>query len=193
LERRSSHSQVEGTVARVRQFDADILTISESMPEERKVPESRMAELKDEWRRELSGYQSAFADGNLLLLIRGEITSEQHGDLGPGSFYSLYDLQLKGRALRMLQVDVYAKPTNSRGIPLKALVPLANSLRDRPLIIVGDFNTPRDSVFLDPLRVYHRNAWESAGDSRCGYLAMAAPGPFVGPGLVESLLETPAM
>jgi vancomycin resistance protein VanJ len=40
---------------------------------------------------------------------------------------------------------------------------LADSLSDRPLIIAGDFNTPRDSVLFDPMRTHHSNAWEKAG------------------------------
>lgn len=155
--------RLKGTAARLRQFDADVLTITEPMPKGRKAPASRITELKDEWRREFPDYRSAFADGNLLLLVRGDVKSERHGELGAGSFYSLYDLEVKGRALRLLQVDIYAKPTKPRRVPLERLVALADSLRDQPLIIAGDFNTPRDSVFIDPLRAHHRNAWESAG------------------------------
>jgi vancomycin resistance protein VanJ len=155
--------RLHGTIERIRQFDSDLITISEPMPKERKSTPSRMDELKEEWRRQIPEYQSVFADGNLLLLVRGDIASEQHGELGPGSFYSLYDLKVKGHSLRLLQMDIYAKPTNPRRAPLEALVPLADSLQDQPLIIVGDFNTPRDSVFLQPLRKYHRHAWETVG------------------------------
>jgi endonuclease/exonuclease/phosphatase family metal-dependent hydrolase len=155
--------RMHGTMERVREFDADIFAISEPMPEEEKVPASRMDELKDAWRRGFPDYQSVFADGNLLLLVRGEVTSERHGELGAGSFYSIYDLKVKGRSMRLLQADIYAKPTNSRRIPLDALTPIADSLQDQPLIITGDFNTPRDSVFLEPLRKHHRQAWEVAG------------------------------
>jgi vancomycin resistance protein VanJ len=154
---------LNGTMERVRRFDADILAISEPMPKERKVSPSRIDELKDEWRRAFPDYQSVFADGNLLLLVRGEVASERHGELGAGSFYSLYDLRVKDHSLRLLQVDVYAKPTNSRRVPLAQLIPIADSLQDQPLIITGDFNTPRDSVFLEPLRKHHRHAWEFAG------------------------------
>jgi vancomycin resistance protein VanJ len=155
--------RLHGTAARVRAFDADIVAISEPMPKSRKVSEARIAELKDEWRRELEGYRSVFANGNLLMLVRGQVMSERHAELAPGSFYSLYDLRVKERSLRLLQVDIAAKPTHSRRAPLTSLVQLAYSLQDQPLIIAGDFNTPRDSAFLEPLRTRHINAWETAG------------------------------
>lgn len=155
--------RLKGTVARIRQFNADILTIAEPMPVERLGVPSRAPELQERWRQEIPEYKSVFADGNLLLLVRGEITSEKHDKLADGSYYALYDLQIKGQALRVLQLDVYGHPKSSRRKAVEAIVSLADSLQDQPLIVAGDFNTPRDSVFIDPLRVHHRNAWETAG------------------------------
>lgn len=155
--------RLKGTIARIREFGADILTIAEPMPRDDKGPDPRVPALKDEWRREFPGYQCVFADGNLLLLVRGEVKSERHGHLAEGSYYSLHDLQVGGRALRILQVDIYGNPTSPRRAALREVGLLADSLRDQPLIIAGDFNTPRDSVFLEPLRTHHKNAWESAG------------------------------
>jgi vancomycin resistance protein VanJ len=155
--------RLHGTTSKILEFDADIVTIAEPMPKSGKISETGTAELKEEWRQEFPGYQSVFADGNLLVLVRGEITSESHAELAPGSFYSLYDLRVKEHSFRLLQSDIIAKPTKSRRAPLTALVQLADSLQDQPLIIAGDFNTPRDSVFLDPMRLHHTNAWEAAG------------------------------
>jgi endonuclease/exonuclease/phosphatase family metal-dependent hydrolase len=155
--------RLEGTVERIRQFDADVIAIAEPMPVERYGVPSRSAELKERWRRQLADHQSIFADGNLLLVVRGEIKSELHGKLAEDSFYSLYELAVKGREFRLLQVDIDGRPAKPRRAPAAELVSLADSLRDLPLIIAGDFNTPRDSVFLKPLRAHHQNAWESAG------------------------------
>lgn len=155
--------RLNGTTARIRQFNADILTIAEPMPVERWGVPSSAPQLKDMWRQELPEYKSVFADGNMLLLVRGEVTSEKHDKLAEDSYYALYDLQVKGRSLRVLQVDIYGHPKSPRRKALQALVSLADSLQDQPLIVAGDFNTPRDSVFIDPLRTHHRNAWEVAG------------------------------
>jgi endonuclease/exonuclease/phosphatase family metal-dependent hydrolase len=155
---------LDGTVARMREFDADIITVAEPTPELSKAGANTVAALQDRWRAAWkSDYQVRFANGNILALIRGEVLGERSGELAKGSYYALYDLNVKGRALRLLQVDVYARPNVSRRAPLSALVSLADSLSDQPLIIAGDFNTPRDSVFIDPLRAHHRNAWETAG------------------------------
>lgn len=155
--------RLPGTAARIRQFDADILTIAEPLPRHRKVEDPRNSSLRDEWRRELPEYQSVFAEGNLLLLVRGEIISERHDIFDEDSFGALYEVEVKGRPMRLLQTDINGIPARSRRTALTALAQLADSLGDKPLIVAGDFNTPRDSVFFDPLRVHHRNAWEHAG------------------------------
>ena len=54
---------------------------------------------------------------------------------------------------------------------------MASQYADHPTIIVGDFNTPVDSVFLNPIRQTYRHAFEVAGT---GYLATwPIPAPVI--------------
>lgn len=66
--------------------------------------------------------------------------------------------------LDVLGVDLVSNPFIDRG---PALRHVARWVMDHdssvPLLIVGDFNTPRDSRFLDPLRGLAKCGYESAG------------------------------
>jgi len=155
--------RLPGTLDRVRNFDADIIMIAEPMPERWDLTPDEWDETEKKWLNAFPGYETSFSSGNMLAAVRGTVVSTQSDELDKGSWYTLRELQIKGRSCRLLQLDIFAKPTNPRRPPLTALVELANSLRDQPLVIVGDFNTPRDSAFIDPLRKHHHNAWEVAG------------------------------
>jgi endonuclease/exonuclease/phosphatase (EEP) superfamily protein YafD len=141
--------------SRLREFDADLITIAEAVP--------RHTVRIDRWRTEFPDYAAEFAIGDMLCLVRGEVTAHQSGSLGPFSFYALYEVRLKGRAVRVLQVDVNGMPNSSRREPLTRLAEIADTLRDRPLIVLGDFNTPRDSVHFAGLRKNFVNTFEAAG------------------------------
>lgn len=61
-------------------------------------------------------------------------------------------------------IDIQSNAFNDRSVPLSDLEAwLAALPQDLPLVLVGDFNTPRDSVYFAPIRKRLRNAFESAG------------------------------
>lgn len=140
---------------RLREFDADILAIAEALP--------RSGQGAERWRETFSDYSVQFGPGNVLCLVRGEVTAHESGSLGPASYYSRLDVHVKGRDLRVLQVDISGVPAQSRREPLAKLAQLVESLRDRPLVILGDFNTPRHSVHFEALRKNLVNTFETAG------------------------------
>jgi endonuclease/exonuclease/phosphatase (EEP) superfamily protein YafD len=66
--------------------------------------------------------------------------------------------------LDVLLVDLISHPTLNRRLPAEALARWLEK-RDaaRPLLMVGDFNTPRDARALRPLRSHLQHAYERAG------------------------------
>lgn len=148
-------SRFPGIAKRLREFDADLIAVAEPLP--------RQAKDYDRWQTAFPEYAAEFAPGNLLCLVRGEVLARETGVLAYGSYYSRFDVRIKGRELRVLQADISGVPAHSRRVPLAKLTELADSLRDRPLIVVGDFNTPRDSVHFTGLRKNFTNTFESAG------------------------------
>lgn len=147
---------IPAVAKRLREYDADILAVSEPMPKHEPGDPER-------WRREFPGYQVNFAPGNILCLVRGEAKLLRTGFYGPASFYALYDVRIRDRDFRVLQVDGNANPTTPRRDPLTQLTALADSLQDRPLLVIGDFNAPRDSVHVAGMRTHFTNTFEKAG------------------------------
>jgi endonuclease/exonuclease/phosphatase (EEP) superfamily protein YafD len=140
---------------RLRAYDADLITVAEGLTRDDKG--------RERWREAFSDYKVEFTPGNMLCLVRGEVTARQSGLLTPASYYSYFDVVIGGRELRVLQVDISGVPTQPRREAMTKLTELANSLRDRPLIVLGDFNTPRDSVHFAELRKTFVNTFEAVG------------------------------
>jgi endonuclease/exonuclease/phosphatase (EEP) superfamily protein YafD len=82
---------------------------------------------------------------------------------------TLIRARVRGRELHLLQTDIYALPGHYRGTALRRLGEIARASADAPVIILGDFNTPRNSHFFQDWRAGGlRNAFEAAGH---GYAA----------------------
>jgi vancomycin resistance protein VanJ len=110
----------------------------------------------------------------LGLAVRGRILDATYHSLGPGSHAGVAHLDLDGRPLTVVVVHPRSTPTAPRGEVFDALEKVLGPLRGEPLLVMGDFNTPSDSVFFDPLRRDLRSAFETAGT---GYAA-TWPMPF---------------
>ncbi|MFH0909780.1 MAG: endonuclease/exonuclease/phosphatase family protein [bacterium] len=66
--------------------------------------------------------------------------------------------------LDLVIVDLISHPTLNRRMPISELSDwIANLPASIPVIVLGDFNTPRDALSFDPLRRRLRNAYEIAG------------------------------
>lgn len=73
-------------------------------------------------------------------------------------------IALPGGPLDVLGIDLPSSPLRSRRRPLADVARwVMDHDRNIPLLIVGDFNTPRDSAALNPLRTLMSQAYESAG------------------------------
>lgn len=76
-------------------------------------------------------------------------------------------LQTPTGPLEIVAVDLMSHPTLNRRLPMEALGRwLENRTNTAPLLVVGDFNTPRDARVFRPLRRHLRHAYELAG---CGW------------------------
>jgi endonuclease/exonuclease/phosphatase family metal-dependent hydrolase len=60
-------------------------------------------------------------------------------------------------------VDFDARPGYSRIPGLKLLSDLTEGLKGQPVLIMGDFNTPPDSIGFLPLRKHLRQTFETVG------------------------------
>lgn len=70
----------------------------------------------------------------------------------------------RGQAIRLVAVDVYSRPTRFRKRPLMHAAVVANGEDGGlPTLVMGDFNTPNDSVWWRNLRRGFEHAFEERG------------------------------
>jgi endonuclease/exonuclease/phosphatase (EEP) superfamily protein YafD len=125
--------------------------------------EQHSSEFRAMWRSELPEYDISFLGGGMMCLVRGSSGDARPLRTDGYSEARELDVTIDNRQLRCLIVDVYAHPLYDRRSALTAIAALAEHSADRPLLILGDFNTPVDSLHFADLRRHHVNAFEHAG------------------------------
>ncbi len=85
------------------------------------------------------------------------------GFLNDRGQYALTQTELRGKTVFILMVDFDAVVTISRKPAFDRLTEIIDSIGDVPLIVMGDFNTPSESVYYPPLRHRMRSAFATYG------------------------------
>jgi len=112
----------------------------------------------------------------LALAVRGHIVDSSYTPLGFASHAAVARVRLAdGRRLTIVLVHPRSAPTESRAGVFDALADVLAPLRGEPLLVVGDFNTPSDSVYFDPIRREFHSAFETAGMGYAGSWPMPFP------------------
>jgi endonuclease/exonuclease/phosphatase (EEP) superfamily protein YafD len=145
----------DAVINEVRAQHPDVVALGET--------QQRSSEFRALWRRELPEYDISFLGAGMVCLVRGSSSESRVRDLDGYSHARELDVVIDGAELRCLIVDVYAHPLYDRRRALTAIAATAEISADQPLLILGDFNTPTDSVHFADLRRHHVNAFEQAG------------------------------
>ena len=140
---------------RISQFSAPIMGFVEAGPDD---PESRKR-----WQNRFPNHQAVFFGNGLVLLAEGRVLETSHGTLAWGCYFGRADVECRGQHITLLVVDIHSNPFFPRKEALARLNALAKEFEGKPVVIMGDFNTPSDSVHFQPLREGFRNAFESGG------------------------------
>lgn len=112
--------------------------------------------------REL-GLPHAFHDQGMAVLSRHPFEPQGTIPLANGRAWWAV-VETPAGALRVATLDILSHPLIDRHTPVRTLADwIAARTNDAPLLLVGDFNTPRDASSLDPLRAHLRHAYEVAG------------------------------
>jgi endonuclease/exonuclease/phosphatase (EEP) superfamily protein YafD len=144
----------------VKRHDPDVA----SFIEVRSDPVTRTAALS----AALPGRQFHWWGDVLGIAVRGRILDTEYYPLGRGSHAGVAHVEIAGRPLTLVIVHPRSTPTEPRAQAFDSLERLLATLRGQPLLVMGDFNTPSDSVFFDPIRSELHSAFETAG---IGYAA----------------------
>ena len=139
----------------LRAQDADVITLAEG----HSLRRSTLAR----WQAELPDYEAAELIGEMTCLIRGRILSREDRVLAANSYYALIRAEVRGHPLTILQIDINANLFRSRARAFTNLATIARPHLGENLLVLGDFNTPRESAFFDPLRTDMTQAFETAG------------------------------
>ena len=117
----------------------------------------------EKWRNAMPDYEIAPTHFGGLVAIKGTIRRQINHNLSPSSWCDQFDVTVGTDDFTLLLVDISANINLSRRQPLLDLANLTKRLDDRPVIIMGDFNTPDDSVLLNPLREICQQAFRQKG------------------------------
>ncbi len=99
--------------------------------------------------------------GMLLAAFKGVMLEE--GTLHGGGRYSVCRFSHGDKEIYVLMVDLSSSVTKSRQPAFTRLYALIEQYADKLLIVAGDFNTPAESVYFDPVREKLKDAFETAG------------------------------
>lgn len=109
----------------------------------------------------LPGYQAAWMPRGILWLSKVPSRYRARGKLEGIGAFARFDVDGLGPTFPVVVGDVYPNPFHSRKGQLAEILEHAQGRSDA--IMLGDFNTPLESVFFEPFRQNYTQALEQAG------------------------------
>ncbi|MCI0694790.1 endonuclease/exonuclease/phosphatase family protein [candidate division KSB1 bacterium] len=140
----------------IHRFNADLIGIVEAGTQTKKA--------RNIWKNAYPSYNVELLAGGMALITKGEILSKESGSLGRRGRFNLLEVALNGEQFCVLLVDVDGDPLRSRAPAFEPLAKMIRSHSQANLIVMGDFNTPLDSILFESFREYLTHAFESGGN-----------------------------
>ncbi len=112
------------------------------------------------WEKALAGRELRWLPGEMLLAVRGTISGIVPHRLD-GGWAVVARVTVRDRPLTVIAVDFPSSPLRPRNGAFRRLDELIAA--ERPDVVLGDFNTPRDSALFGSLRDGYAHAFEAAG------------------------------
>ncbi|WP_339731868.1 endonuclease/exonuclease/phosphatase family protein [uncultured Gimesia sp.] len=154
---------MERVLDELRAVDADLIGLVEAGADSDKM--------KLFWKESFPGHPYQVVKEGLVLLSRIPISSQTSGALAKMGKYERFDVTFRQSPQCMLSVylvDIRSDVLRSRKSALQELANQVSANNDHPILVLGDFNTPSDSVHFRPVRALLQNSNEVAGN---GYMA----------------------
>lgn len=147
-------------VSQVASWDADIVGLAES---NQSVRYDDPLVQRNFWLERFPGYSVIRFPRGMRLLTKHPAKVISKGKLGDRSNYGVAKLEINGEVVFVVMADFVSGPTFSRKPSFDALHEILGNLPAGPVILMGDMNTPTESVHFDDLRRNFRNAFEERG------------------------------
>jgi len=154
---------METVLDELRVVDADLIGLVEAGADSDKM--------KLFWKKSFPDHPFQVVKNGFVFLSRIPISNQEPGTLTEMGKYERLDLSLNhtpAGGMSVFLVDIRSDILKSRKAALTKLAEQVSALNDQPILVLGDFNTPSDSVHFRPLRKWLKNSMEIAGD---GYMA----------------------
>jgi hypothetical protein len=147
-------------------------------------PGSDVGRLLTEYEARLPGYKVAWMPRGILWLSKLPSRYRDRGKLDGVGAYARFEVGGVGEPFPIVVGDVYPHLFHPRTAQLREL--LGHALNRADAVIVGDLNTPRESVHFDVWRAHYQNALESRAGSLhetwpCGLPLLSLDQIWVGP------------
>lgn len=109
----------------------------------------------------LPGYTCEMMPRGLMVLSRWPLRMRGRGRLDETGAYASFDVSAPHGVVRLVLVDVWADPLRPRRRSLEET--LAHAGDDARCILMGDFNTPMESVWFAPYHARFQDAFTAGG------------------------------
>jgi endonuclease/exonuclease/phosphatase family metal-dependent hydrolase len=114
------------------------------------------------WESHFPDHHICLLEGQIALLSRYPIAGVRSTTVGDGTRIAECDLVLPGGTLSVVGVDVASAHCSKRRRSIDQICTIAGSKR-RPVLVLGDFNTPHTSILFDELRRSFCHTFEESG------------------------------
>lgn len=139
----------------IRAWDADVIGVVEA---------GTTYELElVEWQKALPDYQIVCPRPQMLLIARGHIRNVKLTPIGRHSDVATAEIERDGVVFHVALVDVISNLHYGRAEPLRNLATVLDGGSTPPHVVMGDFNTPPESVWFESLREHYSCAFDRAG------------------------------
>ncbi|HEV8483493.1 MAG TPA: endonuclease/exonuclease/phosphatase family protein [Blastocatellia bacterium] len=158
---------VQGMVTHAAQFSPNVIGIVEAGVEKKGTEAT--------WRRGFPDHQICVLEGDMLFITTGESDCVETGELGPGGRYNVLITNLNGNTFTTILVDIDPNPFQSRRPAFAALTRVVDAHLQDNLIVMGDFNTPIESIYFDSFRRELIHSFEDSGSGLSATWPMPLP------------------
>ena len=158
--------RIDGVLERTKSLQADLLGFGEC---------KAGGPLQVKWNQQLAPKLITELHRQMMLVSAQHADLVEAGSLNKAGEYELRRVTLGGRRVLVLSVDFDGDPRQTRRAPFERLYQIVKAHEGEPLIVMGDFNTPIDSIYYEKLREILQDAFETAGSGYAATWPMVAP------------------
>jgi vancomycin resistance protein VanJ len=148
-------SLLPNVIEQVRSVDADIIGVAET--------EATSPADQQRWKHAFPGFTLHNLAGGLLFLSRNKAVHIETGMLGLGGHHHVFKIGAPPNQVTVILIDISPMPRRPRRAAFERLNQVRARYAEDHIIVMGDFNTPRDSVHFEPLKRRFQHAFETAG------------------------------